>query len=67
MLAVAGVADVTMSPAADMFELGVKVQVLKRGTMFCNRAANLYTIYSQNNSIDSIPKDVRIRLEKRCV
>ncbi|MCK7511662.1 MAG: hypothetical protein MZV70_51510 [Desulfobacterales bacterium] len=24
----------TMAPAADMFELGVKVQVLKRGTMF---------------------------------
>jgi len=64
MLAQAGVADVTMAPAADMFELGVKVQVLKRGTMFSNRAANLYTIYSENSSIDTIPKDVKIRLEK---
>ncbi len=64
MLAMADVADVTMSPAADMFELGVKVQVLKRGTMFCNRAANLYTIYSQNTSIDTIPEDVRAQLEK---
>jgi PfaD family protein len=64
LLALAGVADVTMAPAADMFELGVKVQVLKRGTMFSNRAANLYTIYSQNSSIDTIPQDVKARLEK---
>ena len=64
MLALAGVADVTMAPAADMFELGVKVQVLKRGTMFSNRAANLYTIYKANNSIDTIPQDVKTRLEK---
>ena len=28
MLAEADIADVTMAPAADMFELGVKVQVL---------------------------------------
>ena len=27
-----------MAPAADMFEMGVKVQVLKRGTMFAMRA-----------------------------
>ena len=32
MLAEAGQADVAMAPAADMFEMGVKVQVLKRGT-----------------------------------
>ncbi len=64
MLAMADVADMTMAPAADMFELGVKVQVLKRGTMFSNRAANLYTIYSENSAIDTIPQDVRARLEK---
>ena len=34
MLAQADLADVMMAPAADMFELGVKVQVLRRGTMF---------------------------------
>ena len=41
LLAQAGVADVVMAPAADMFELGVKVQVLKRGTMFAARARQL--------------------------
>ena len=38
MLAKAGLADVVMAPAADMFELGVEVQVLKRGSMFGVRA-----------------------------
>ena len=32
------VADVAMAAAADMFELGVKLQVLKRGTLFAARA-----------------------------
>jgi hypothetical protein len=36
-----------MAPAADMFELGVKVQVLRRGTMFAVRAARLYELYSR--------------------
>ena len=34
-------ADTAMAPAADMVEMGVKVQVLKRGTMFPMRAAKL--------------------------
>ena len=39
MLAETEQADVIMAPAADMFEMGVDVQVLKRGTMFSMRAA----------------------------
>ena len=64
MLATAGMADVVMAPAADMFELGVKVQVLKRGTMFAPRAQRLYEVYLANEGFDSIPSDVRARLEK---
>jgi trans-AT polyketide synthase, acyltransferase and oxidoreductase domains len=64
LLAMADVVDVTMAPAADMFEMGVKVQVLKRGTMFSNRASQLYSIYSANDSIDTIPKKTREQLEK---
>ena len=41
----AGPADVMMAPAADMFEQGVKVQVLKRGTMFALRGERLYRLY----------------------
>jgi PfaD family protein len=55
MLAEAGIADVTMAPAGDMFEMGVKVQVLKRGTLFPGRASYLYKIYQQYNSINELP------------
>jgi PfaD family protein len=64
MLAQAEQADVIMAPAADMFEMGVKVQVLKRGTMFAMRAAKLYELYRTCTSLDTIPAEERIQLEK---
>jgi PfaD family protein len=64
MLAEAGQADVTMAPAADMFEMGVKVQVLKRGTMFAMRAAKLYDLYRQYPSWEAIPEAERVQVEK---
>ena len=64
MLAEAGQADVTMAPAADMFEMGVKVQVLKRGTMFPFRAAKLYDLYSRYDSFDDIPSGDRAIVER---
>jgi PfaD family protein len=64
MLAEAGQADVTMAPAADMFEMGVKVQVLKRGTMFPFRAAKLYDLYSRYDSFDTIPLADRLIVER---
>lgn len=63
MLAEAEQADVTMCPCADMFEMGVKVQVLKRGTMFPMRAAKLYEIYRNCKGIDDIPAGEREWLE----
>ena len=64
MLAAAEQADVTMAPAADMFELGVSVQVLKRGTMFAMRAARLYELYQTYDSIEALPAAERARIEK---
>lgn len=65
MLAEAGIADVAMAAAADMFELGVKLQVLKRGTLFASRANALYEIYRAHDSLESLPADVRTKLETR--
>ena len=64
MLAEAEQADVTMAPAADMFEMGVKVQVLKRGTMFAMRAQKLYELYRACENLESIPKADLAVLEK---
>jgi PfaD family protein len=55
LLAEADIADVTMAPAADMFELGVKVQVLRRGTMYATRAARLYEAYRAYASLEAMP------------
>jgi PfaD family protein len=57
-------ADVAMAPAADMFEMGVNVQVLKRGTMFPMRAAKLYDLYRNHDGLDSIPIAERDKLER---
>jgi len=64
MLAEAGQADVTMAASADMFEMGVKVQVLKRGTMFAMRASKLHELYRTCTGLDDIPADQRASLEK---
>src|SRR5205823_695120 len=64
MLAQAEQADVAMAPAADMFEMGVKVQVLKRGTMFPMRAAKLYELYRAHPSLEALPAAERAALEK---
>ncbi len=57
-------ADVAMAPAGDMFEMGVKVQVLKRGTMFSMRAQKLYELYTRYNAWEEVPAAERERLEK---
>ncbi|MBD2729718.1 PfaD family polyunsaturated fatty acid/polyketide biosynthesis protein [Nostoc sp. FACHB-892] len=65
LLAQAEMPDVMMAPAADMFEMGVKLQVLKRGTMFPLRAQKLYEFYRKYDSIDDIPIEEREKLEKQ--
>ncbi len=63
MLANAGMADVMMAPAADMFEMGVEVQVLKRGTLFAPRAKKLYELYRSYDSFAAIPKSEQEKIE----
>jgi trans-AT polyketide synthase/acyltransferase/oxidoreductase domain-containing protein len=64
LLAKAAIDDVMMAPAADMFEMGVKVQVLQRGAMFGVRAHKLYDVYRKYDGLEFIPADEKARLEK---
>ncbi|MDD3146463.1 MAG: PfaD family polyunsaturated fatty acid/polyketide biosynthesis protein [Candidatus Riflebacteria bacterium] len=64
MLANAGQADIAMAPAGDMFEMGVTVQVLKRGTMFAMRAQKLYELFRRHESLEALPAADRQMLEK---
>ena len=64
MLAHATPADVMMAPAADMFEMGVNVQVLKWGTMFPVRARKLYEIYRTYPSFEQVPPNLQSQIER---
>ncbi|MER8183901.1 PfaD family polyunsaturated fatty acid/polyketide biosynthesis protein [Kitasatospora sp. NPDC094015] len=63
LLAEAGIADCEMAPAADMFELGVELQVLKKGTLFPMRAKKLYELYQAHGGLEELPEGERARLE----
>ncbi len=64
MLAQAELTDVAMAPSPDMFEMGVKVQVLKRGTMFAARASTLRELYRAHGALEEIPADTVARIER---
>jgi trans-AT polyketide synthase/acyltransferase/oxidoreductase domain-containing protein len=64
MLAKAGVADMMMAPASDMFEMGVNLQVLKRGSMFGSRARKLYAWYAANPDLATVVAKHGVELEK---
>ena len=64
LLAQMEMADVSMAPAGDMFEMGVKVQVLKRGTMFAMRAQKLYELYTRYAAWEDVPQVEREKIEK---
>lgn len=65
MLALADVADVADAAAADMFELGVKLQVLRRGTLFPSRSLKLWDLYREHPSLEALPDAERAQLEAK--
>lgn len=65
LLAAAQPHDFDMAPAGDLFEIGAKVQVLKRGTLFAARANRLFELYRTYDALEDIPAAVRSELESR--
>jgi len=65
MLQQASVQDTDYAPAADMFELGAKVQVLRRGVFFPARANKLYSLYLHHESLEDIDSKTRAQIEQR--
>lgn len=57
--------DTDYAPAGDMFELGAKVQVLKRGLFFPSRANKLYELYRHYNSIEELDERTKHQLETK--
>ena len=65
MLQGINVQDTDYAPAGDMFELGAKVQVLRKGVFFPARARKLYELYTQYNSLDEIPEKMQRQIQQR--
>ncbi|MGW8956321.1 ACP S-malonyltransferase [Paenibacillus sp. NPDC055715] len=65
LLQQANVQDTEYAPAGDMFEIGAKVQVLKKGLLFPIRANKLYQFYKQYNSIEEIDEKNRRMLQEK--
>jgi len=65
ILAETEMADVIMAPCADMFELGAKVEVIKKKTMYAQNAQKLYECYVKYPSFEAIPTADRDRIEKK--
>jgi trans-AT polyketide synthase/acyltransferase/oxidoreductase domain-containing protein len=55
----ADIQDMEYAPAGDMFELGAKVQVFKKGIFFPARANKLFDLYRKYNSIDEIDEKTK--------
>jgi len=59
------VQDTDYAPAGDMFEMGAKVQVLKKGVFFPARANKLFELYRRYNSLDEIDEKTRVQLQEK--
>jgi len=64
MLARAEISDFITCPSADMFELGSKVQVLKKGTLMGIRGNHLMDLYRRFDSLQDIPRQMAADLER---
>lgn len=59
------VTDTTYAPAGDMLELGARVQVVRRRTMFAARANRLVQLARWHDCLEALPAAVRDELESR--
>ncbi len=65
MLQDINVQDTDYAPAGDMFEIGARVQVLKKGVFFPARANKLFTLYSHYDSLDDIPEKIQRQVQDK--
>ncbi|WP_404870413.1 ACP S-malonyltransferase [Kitasatospora griseola] len=64
ILAGLDVQDTAYAPAGDMFELGARVQVVRKSTMFAARGNKLYQLYRQYDGWESVDEATRRLVEE---
>lgn len=66
LLATLDVHDTAYAPAGDLFELGSRVQVVRKGTLFAARANKLYQLYRRHGGLEELDERTRAGLERDC-
>lgn len=59
------VSDTAYAPAGDMFELGARIQVLKKGLLFPARASRLYELWRNHGGLEQIDAGVRREIQEK--
>ncbi|MFF2807622.1 ACP S-malonyltransferase [Streptomyces sp. NPDC058000] len=57
--------DVALAPAPEMFELGVRAQVVKRGVFLPARAGKLHELWRRHDSLADLDAPTRARIEEK--
>lgn len=57
--------DTTYAPSADLFELGGRVRVMKKGVLSHARANKLYDVWRTHDSWESVSPALRTQIEER--
>jgi trans-AT polyketide synthase/acyltransferase/oxidoreductase domain-containing protein len=57
--------DTDYAPSGELFELGSKVQVLKKGIFFPARATKLVALHHEHDSLDDIDEKTRLQIQER--
>lgn len=65
LLQQAQVQDTVLVPAGDMFEMGAKAQVLRRGLFFPARANKLYELWLRHGSLEELPPETAQHVQRR--
>ncbi|MEX2631031.1 MAG: PfaD family polyunsaturated fatty acid/polyketide biosynthesis protein [Tistlia sp.] len=65
MLQEIGVQDTAYAPAGDMFELGSKIQVMRKGVFFPAKANRLYDLWRSHASFEAIEAPVRREIQDK--
>lgn len=65
LLQTINVQDTDYAPAGDMFEIGARVQVVKKGVFFPARANKLYELYLRHNSIEELDERSKKQIQEK--
>jgi len=65
MLQSVSVQDTAYAPAGDMFEMGAKIQVLKKGVFFPARAGRLHDLWRLHDGLDALDAATRREIQEK--